>query len=437
MPMTEEAARVVAFYLPQYHRIPQNDQWWGEGFTDWTNVRRARPLFGGHEQPKVPTVLGYYDLGDLDVHHAQAALAKQYGVGAFCYYAYWFGGRRLLERPLDLVGANPDLAMPYAICWANEPWTRRWDGSESQILMEQPHSPEGDAGFIEAIASHLADRRYLRVDGRPILLVYRASLLVEPLRTTDGLRERANQLGIGDLHLAMVQSFDHSGHIERGFDSAVEFPPHGLTPNVVERALQTSSLSTPSYAKAMRVSLSRAAPQFRWFRTAMPGWDNTARRGARGTVFVGATPDLFREWLEDLLRWTYLFRPPGERLVFVNAWNEWAEGAYLEPDALRGHKSLEAVRAALEATAGLAGETAILLRTGEGPGGQLATARRQWEQDAEMRLRRIEARPFPRRWALRIALWSDTTLRRIPPVYWLARNTAGLLRRLRRRWAEP
>jgi O-antigen biosynthesis protein len=389
-------ARIVAFYLPQYHSIPENDRWWGEGFTDWTNVKNARPLFKGHQQPKVPTLLGYYDLGDVAVHYAQAALARQYGVGA-----YWFEGRRLLERPLELIAANPDLAMPYLICWANEPWSRRWDGSENHILMEQRHSPETDAAFIDDMATHLADPRYVRVDGRPVLLLYRPGLLVDPLRTTDALRERASRLGLGDLFLAMAQSFGHWEPIGFGFDAAVEFPPHGVTPNVVESALRKgpperkTSVSTVSFEDAIRVSLSRPAPKFPWFRTVMPGWDNTPRRGARGIVYVGATPALFGQWLEEVLRWTYLFRPPEQRLVFVNAWNEWAEGAYLEPDAVGGNSSIEAVQAALAATATFADETAALMQDGRPGGGLLEYARRSWTGGAISKPSGVSARQEP------------------------------------------
>jgi O-antigen biosynthesis protein len=380
-----DAAAVVAFYLPQYHQIPENDQWWGEGFTDWTNVRRAKPLFEGHDQPRVPTTLGYYDLLDLDVHHHQGALARSYGVSAFCYYAYWFGGRRLLERPLQLVGENPDLGMPYAICWANEPWSRRWDGSEHEVLMEQNHAPDRDSDFIDAIAEHLADTRYLRVNGKPLLLVYRAGLLVDPLRTTDLMRERALNLGLGELFLAMMQTFGAWEPLGYGFDAAVEFPPHGITPSTIAATLRKApppgnrSISNGAeFRDAILVSLSRPVPAFPWYRTVMTGWDNTPRRGVHGTVYIDASPDLFRRWLEEALHCTYLFRPPGERLVFVNAWNEWAEGTYLEPDVSHGTAYLEAVQGALAATADFARETGELMRTAVGATSLIDYARRRW-----------------------------------------------------------
>lgn len=377
----DPSARVVAFYLPQFHPIPENDRWWGQGFTDWTNVRQARPWFDGHDQPRIPGALGYYDLREVEPHFAQAALARAHGVAAFCYYAYWFGGRRLLEQPLNLVAANPQIGMPYAICWANEPWSRRWDGSEDDVLMAQRHSPAGDAAFIDDIQVHLADSRYLRVDGRPLLLIYRVGLLVDPLRTTDMLRERAVQLGLGDLYLAMVQSFGHWDPIGYGFDAAVEFPPHGLP---APRSATVGSTHADfrgivsDYEVAITQALSRPVSAHPWFRGVMAGWDNTPRRGARGSVFLGSTPASFQRWLEEVLRFTYLFARPSERLVFVNAWNEWGEGAYLEPDAANGSAYLVAVEEALRATHGYASETAHILQTGAQAGGVLEGARRAW-----------------------------------------------------------
>jgi lipopolysaccharide biosynthesis protein len=376
------AARVVAFYLPQFHPIPENDRWWGEGFTDWTNVRRARPWFDGHDQPRVPTTLGYYDLRNVDHHYAQAALARANGVTGFCYYAYWFGGRRLLEEPLSVAAANPDLAMPYAICWANEPWSRRWDGSEDDVLMAQQHSPERDTAFIDDIGIHLADPRYLRIDGRPLLLIYRAGLLVDPLRTTDRLRERAARLGLGELFLAMVQSFDHWDPIGYGFDAAVEFPPHGAhSPRPAERLAVAPHAGFHgrllAYEGAVADALARPMPAHTWFRGVMPGWDDTPRRGSRATVFVGSSPALFRGWLEEALRFTYLFRRPSERFVFVNAWNEWAEGAYLEPD-LSGSAYLHSVEEALQSTRGYALESARIPGTGAQARGLPEAARRAW-----------------------------------------------------------
>ena len=376
-------ARVIAFYLPQFHAIPENDQWWGTGFTEWNNVRRARPWFDGHDQPKVPLDVGYYDLRSAAPHFVQAELARTHGIGGFCYYAYWFGGRRLLEEPLDVILSHPDLGMPYAICWANEPWTRRWDGSEDQVLMAQKHSPDSDFRLIDDLEAHLADPRYIRIDGRPLLLIYRAGLLVDPLRTTDLLRERAVKLGLGDLYLGMVQSFDHWDPIGYGFDAAVEFPPHGHQGRSASRPADVSmyegfSGELREYLAVAETAMSHPIPAHAWFRGVMPAWDNTPRRGARATIYIGGSPVVFGEWLKQTLRFTYLFGRPSERIVFVNAWNEWGEGAVLEPDSTHGDAYLRAVSSAVEATRAYAMETAQIMSDGVRRGGLLDQARREW-----------------------------------------------------------
>ncbi|MGB8651094.1 MAG: glycoside hydrolase family 99-like domain-containing protein [Mycobacteriales bacterium] len=369
-PTGEQArATVAAFYLPQFHPIPENDAWWGEGFTEWSNVGRARPQFHGHRQPQVPGPLGWYDLRDPDVHFQQHELAAQFGVGAFCYYVYWFGGKRLLERPLEVVLEQQELPTRYFLCWANENWTRTWDGAETEVLVGQTHSPEHDARIVDDLAPHLSDPRYLRVDGKPLLLVYRSTILDDPMRTTDAIRARAHALGLGELHLAMVQSFGAWDPRGLGFDSAVEFPPHGAgmwlnvlqpgeeeTPALLEPEQAAGTLL--SYPRTLEWALSKPVPDFRWYRGVMPSWDNTPRRQERGTVFVDDSPELFQTWLERALHHTYLNNEPRDWLVFVNAWNEWAEGAYLEPDVDRGTARLEAVARALANTDALAGAVA-------------------------------------------------------------------------------
>ena len=357
----DRRAEVAAFYLPQYHQVPENSDWWGEGFTEWTNVRAARPFYRGHRQPNVPGPLGYYDLTDPDVHAAQFELAGRHGVTALCHYFYWFGGRRLLQRPLELLVEHQDIDGRYFVCWANESWTRTWDGGDHELLVEQRHGADADAAIVDALAPCLADRRYVHLEGRPLLLIYRTALLDEPARTADGLRERADSLGLGELHLSMVQSFGAWDPRASGFDSAVEFVPHGAVrepfllepggpgdPGLFDPAGFGGSLV--SYPGAMEWALSKPVPDFTWFRTAMPGWDNTPRRGGRGTVFVGDTPELFAEWMERALHHTYLFNRPEHWLVFVNSWNEWGEGAHLEPDLDRGAARLEAVAEALRRT---------------------------------------------------------------------------------------
>jgi len=346
----DHAVRVIAFYLPQYHRVPENDAWWGEGFTEWTNVRRGRPIYSGHAQPHVPGELGYYDLTDPDVREAQVALARAHGIDAFCYYHYWFGGRRLLERPLDDVLASGRPDFPFCVCWANENWTRRWDGLDHEILMAQRYSEEDARGFIEALFPAFRDRRYVRVDGRPLLLVYRIADIPKVALMVAIWRDACRAAGIGEIHLAAVQRHVLDDATALGFDAAVEFPPIGhAAENVTARMPSLDPEfrgSVYGYANLAADYLLRPRPAFVQYRGVTPMWDNTARRPSDGMIVDGATPELFGTWLEHVLRQTRRRHRGDARLAFVNAWNEWAEGNHLEPDARHGRGFLEAVRTA-------------------------------------------------------------------------------------------
>ncbi len=340
--------RIIAFYLPQFHPIPENDRWWGEGFTEWTNVRRARPNFEGHYQPHVPAELGYYDLRDSDARERQATLAREHGVDGFCYYYYWFNGKRLLEQPLDAVLASGRPDFPFCVCWANENWTRRWDGLDHEILIGQSYSPEDSLAFIRALVPVFADRRYIRVDGRPLLIVYKPDVIPDLARTAAVWREECVRAGVGDPYLCVAWASWQGDPRVYGFDAAVEFPPHGtaaenLTPHtaIINPAFEGLVLSYRNYVAQLMM---RPRPDFTLFRTVIPAWDNTARRQDRGTTFVGSSPEVFGYWLERVLAQTRLRHRGDERLVFVNAWNEWGEGCHLEPDARYGRQYLEAAR---------------------------------------------------------------------------------------------
>jgi len=349
------ALRLIAFYLPQFHPIPENDEWWGKGFTEWTNVVSARPLFAGHEQPRLPADLGFYDLRLPEARDSQAELAAAFGLSAFCYYHYWFNGRRLLERPFEEVLAGKRPALPFCLCWANEPWTRAWDGRSSQILIDQAYSEEDDRRHARWLVRAFADERYFRVDGKPLFLVYRASDLPNPARTASIWREEADRLGIGELFLCRVESLveERGDPVELGFDAAVEFqpdwanlgPPESLPGGALRRrrAAKSGGLRVFDYAQVIDRMLARPAPAHRRFGCVTPAWDNTPRTGNGGLVLHGSTPALFENWL----RRTVALAEPcanGERVVFVNAWNEWAEGSYLEPDSRHGLGYLEAMR---------------------------------------------------------------------------------------------
>ena len=345
--------RVIAFYLPQFHPISENDEWWGKGFTEWTNVTRAVPLFDGHYQPHLPADLGFYDLRVREVQHQQVALARTYGVAGFCFYLYWFEGRRLLEGPLDAFVEDGSIDFPFCVCWANESWARTWDGLERELLIQQNHSATDDLRFIRNVSRYLKQENYIRIDGRPLLVVYRPGLLPEPRQTANRWREWCRESGFGEIHLSYTQSFESVDPAKFGFDSAIEFPPNLSSPPNVEHEvnLLDSQFSGTIYDWSVfpRRSERYATPSYPLFRTVNTGWDNTARRGGAGTVFVNSSPALYWRWLVNAIRDTKKrFQSPDERLVFVNAWNEWAEGAHLEPDRRFGFAYLEATRTALE-----------------------------------------------------------------------------------------
>ncbi len=358
--------RLLAFYLPQFHPIPENNKWWGQGFTEWTNVTKARPNFVGHYQPRQPADLGYYDLRVPEVMVQQAALARRYGVEGFCFYYYWFKGKRLLDMPVEqmLTSKQPDF--PFCLCWANENWTRRWDGQEHEILMAQSHSTEDDLAVIGDLARFFRDERYIRVDGRPLILVYWVTRFPDFAATAGRWRSYCRAEGIGEIYIAMVESFElvHAGiHPQQlGCDAAVEFPPQGLA----EQHPPSGAIINPDFAGctadyrdlAVRYA-TRKLPPYTRFMGVTPGWDNTARRQHTSFCFEHATPGAFQAWLEESLERTRLQHYGDERMIFINAWNEWAEGAYLEPDRRFGHTYLEAVKNALEASQLLRGGTAL------------------------------------------------------------------------------
>ena len=352
----EPRVRAIAYYLPQYHPIPENDEWWGKGFTEWASVARARPLYPGHYQPHVPSELGFYDLRLPETRVAQAELARAYGIHGFCYYYYSFGEKRLLERPLlEMVeSGKPDF--PFCLCWANETWSRRWDGAEAQVLVAQDDSPETYKRFIHEVMPILLDRRYIRVSGSPLLLVYRVGRIPDPAGIARYWREAAVQAGLPGLYLCAVQSHDPQlDPRARGFDAAVEFPPSPWSATLLPRPAGLDADFTGciyDYRDAASRALTRPRPDYRLLRGVMTSWDNTARRGPASYLFEGSSPREYEAWLRGAVSWTEIHNPPEERLVFLNAWNEWAEGAHLEPDHRHG-------RAWLEATArGLARGTA-------------------------------------------------------------------------------
>lgn len=347
-------AKAIAFYLPQFHPVPENDAWWGRGFTEWTNVSKALPQFVGHDQPHLPGELGFYDLRIVDNMRRQAELAKLYGIHGFCFHHYWFSGRRLLERPLDQLVANQDIDLPFCICWANENWTRRWDGNDEDILLGQSYAKEDDLAFIVDLMPYLKDRRYIKIAGRVVIVVYRPSLLPDCRRTLKVWRDYCIAQGLGDPLLVMVQ-FDVEDPRELGFDAAVEFPPHKLARGLrcVNDQLQ---IINPAYAgyvveydELARSGEAWPVPSYPLFKGVSPRWDNEARKPGRGYTFRGSSPARYHQWLSSAVEYSRQHPVNGENIVFLNAWNEWAEGAHLEPDRKYGYAYLDATLRAVNA----------------------------------------------------------------------------------------
>jgi lipopolysaccharide biosynthesis protein len=355
--------KVVAFYLPQFHEIPENNLWWGPGFTEWTNVRRAAPLFPGHYEPREPLDDNYYSLLDPRIPEWQAQLAKKYRIDAFCYYHYWFNGRRLLEQPFEnmLKSGAPDF--PFLLSWANEPWSRAWNGRRRDVIAPQSYGDKSDwARHFEYLARAFRDRRYLRQEGKPIFVIYRPSHFKRCGEMLEFWRRLAPEYGFDGLHLLHVLN-TFEPRIVKGFDGVIELEP---TFTISHR--MPLSWVWVRYARALRRSLARDPdripsryldrvdydlvwkrilarnPSRRGVRNylgAFPDWDNSPRRARSGTMFERSTPAKFQQYFLSQLERTNSGRDDG--LVFVNAWNEWAEGAYLEPDKKNGYAYLEAI----------------------------------------------------------------------------------------------
>lgn len=351
------AVRLIAFYLPQFHPFQENEFWWGKGFTEWTNVTKAQPCFAGHEQPHLPTDMGFYDLRVPEVMHDQARLARAYGISGFCYYYYWFHGKRLLETPLERLLDQPEAAIPFCLCWANENWTRRWDGGsgESEVLMGQEHSEEDDEAVIRDLLRFLRHPSYIRVNGKPMVLVYRVGLFPDVRRTAALWRDVCRREGLGEIHLVRADSFEDARRwvppSAQGFDAAVEFPPHAAQVALVPppQPLRPGfSGGVYDYQSEAVHAASVGEAAYLRYRTVIPRWDNTPRRQDSAVIFAGSSPGAYQAYLEELLRYTREQNVGDERILFVNAWNEWAEGAHLEADRRYGRAYLEATLAAVD-----------------------------------------------------------------------------------------
>jgi Glycosyltransferase WbsX len=355
--VTQHLARLIAFYVPQFHPLPANDFGRETDFTDWTNVAAAQPLFRGHCQPHIPADLSFYDLRLPEVRVAQADLARAHGIEAFCYWHHWSGGKPVHERPFDEVLASGQPDFPFCLAWANEPWTMTRSGRQDEPA-DHSYSPSDDLHHIRSLLPALADDRYVRVEQRPVLLVYRPTGLSHPARTTDTFRAECVRNGLPEPLLLGMNSWCKTADTRaQGFDATVDFEPQlsdlpGASDKRITARLRRAirlgvldlRLHVYDYEEARaRMAARREALGFSVYPTIFVGWDTTPRQGRRGIVVAGATPERFKAGLARLVGELH-DRPAEHRLVFVNAWNEWGEGNHLEPDLARGHAHLEVVR---------------------------------------------------------------------------------------------
>lgn len=352
-----KTARAIAFYLPQFHPVPENDTWWGKGFTEWTNMAKATPMFRGHYQPHIPADMGFYDLRVPETRAAQAALARRYGIEGFCYYHYWFAGRRILERPFGEVVASGAPDFPFCLCWANETWSGIWHGAPNRILLEQTYPGRKDhEAHFETLRPAFADARYIRTDGKPIFLIYRPEKLPDPHETLGFWRSMAEDAGLGGLHIIGMSARPEWNPVAAGFDAKIDMQLLLTRPWISRREpfkwargkldVWRGLPTIYSYAAFVEQHKFAATAGDRSYPCLVHSWDNTPRSGANGVVLQGATPELFGRTIDEAIHFLKE-RPLDSRLLFLKAWNEWAEGNHLEPDLRFGHRFLEAVGTAL------------------------------------------------------------------------------------------
>jgi len=339
-----EDVKPIAFYLPQYYTFPENDKWWGKGFTEWTNVTKAVPQFLGHYQPHLPYDMPFYDLSGINIMKEQVKLAKNYGIYGFCFYYYWFGGKRLLDKPLDnFLNSKEGFDFPFCLLWANENWTRRWDGMDNEILIAQKHSKEDDLACIADICKYVKDERYIRINGRPLIIIYNPDRLPNANNTIKIWKKYCRDNGIGEICLAAT-NVSSEASVSYNFDEALEFPPNGIVykmPPNVKAVPINPEFNCDVFDMEKYVSGKLYYPEHKAYLSAFPCWDNTARRGANSYVFQ-MTPKIYKQWISDIIRHTKENREIGDRFVFINAWNEWAEAAHLEPCRKYGYANLQA-----------------------------------------------------------------------------------------------
>lgn len=356
----EKAARVIAFYLPQFHPTLENDEWWGTGFTEWTNLASAKPLFKGHEQPVIPADLGFYDLRLPETRVAQAEMAAKFGVEGFCYWHYWFSGRRMLERPFDEVLSSGSPDFPFCLGWANHSWNGIWKDEPHRKLIDQEYpGEEDDRSHFKYLLKAFSDPRYMNVDRKPILVIFKPTDMPDARRRFDFWRELALQAGLKGLHIVGINMLDFKDPAVLGLDAvilsrlAVTNTANAVVNEAtrivwgIKKRLAMGGPRIVEYSEAIK-HLIPDLNQFdcESYPCVYPNWDNTPRKGRKGLVLANSTPELFEGHLNDAVG-ALVNRDNEHKLVFVKSWNEWAEGNHLEPDTKWGLQYLQALKRAM------------------------------------------------------------------------------------------
>lgn len=355
-PYTQHAddTKVFAFYLTQFHAIPENDLAHGKGFTEWTNVANASPQFVGHYQPKIPYDLGFYNLLMPGVMERQVEIAKVYGVYGFCFYYYWFSGKKLLEKPLEYF-LHSDIDFHYHLCWATENWSKRWDGGELELIVEQ-HLEDDDADkFFIDLLPYISDPRYEKIDGKPVLIIYRSDIFEKNKLNAflNRLTELSIEHGFKGLYLLGTNSFNFDTPQEYNYQGLVEFPPHGINLDlykVNKKRLPVSNFNIIDFSRYIHQKGYLTTTPYPVFKTCFPCWDNTPRKLYSGGYCCMMNDEDYHQWLRDIIQWTKEHHTPEENIVYINAWNEWAEGAILEPTTFYGYKNLDILKKTIEET---------------------------------------------------------------------------------------
>lgn len=354
--ITNSNEKLIAFYLPQFHTFKENDEWHGKGFSEWTNVTKAIPQFTGHNQPQLPIDVGFYDLSTDKVMYRQIELAKNYGIYGFCFHYYWFSGKRLMEKPIFNYLNNKELDLPFCLCFANENWSKNWDGGDKEVLIEQKFLEDDPKQFAQDIMPFFADERYIKINNKPILVVYKPQLFKKEIlkNFVYELNKKAKENGLDGVYLIMAKTQDAEINPKEFFmDAAVEFPPH-IIDRYAKQVIKKTYLNPFFNGRVFDMEEFIKNQEFLYetdfklYKTVFPSWDNTARKAYTGASVFEISPELYKKWLKDCINWTKENNNKDEQFIFINAWNEWAEGAHLEPDQKYGYAYLQATKEALE-----------------------------------------------------------------------------------------